>query len=168
MLKLGIYDNFLDEEIFDECVYYSNIYSNPIHCTETNFNKWPNSLVKDSSIIYIKVMKKCELYDRIKETIKNKLGHETINGICFTYFTQGSHIPWHDDYTYNGGLTIYLNESWDKDMGGLFMFEDVKNNDIKAVIPSRNRAIEQISGIRHSVCPTSNKSDIRKTIQIFF
>jgi hypothetical protein len=168
MHKIGIYDDFLDEDIFIECQYYSDRFFNTTHKDiELNINKWQKDIVLDSEIIYIKKMKECDLFYKIQQNILQKLGHK-ITSICFTYFTPSSHIPWHDDYKYNGGLTIYLNEYWNNNNGGLFMFEDKKNNEIRAIFPKRNRAIEQIGGVRHSVCPTTKKSDIRKTIQMFF
>ena len=106
-----------------------------------------------------------ELKNKILNTVKDKFKRE-IKGIMFYYWMPCSHIPWHDDSNHNGGITIYLNENWDKDHGGIFLFDDGK--EIRGIYPNKNRAVEQYGGFSHSVCPTSMKSDIRRTIQIFF
>ena len=92
----------------------------------------------------------------------------------FYYWMPMSHIPWHNDFIYSGGITIYLNEFWDINQGGIFMFSncenknDIGNNTITGIFPKRNMAVEQMGGILHSVCPLSKNSDIRKTIQCFY
>jgi Rps23 Pro-64 3,4-dihydroxylase Tpa1-like proline 4-hydroxylase len=86
--------------------------------------------------------------------------------INFYYWSQNSHIPWHNDHLHVGGITIYLNESWDTDSGGLFLFE---NNDlVQGIYPQRNLCIQQQGNVSHSVSPSSSQSQIRTTIQIFY
>jgi len=167
MAKISCYDNFLPEELFKRCDEYSiNLdFSNTNKTVRTN-RSWDENIVKDSNPVLISVLKNDQhLYQDIKQTIKAKLGHDVIS-IMFYYWTPVSHIPWHNDGKYKGGLTIYLNEEWDINQGGLFMF---KNSDgrISAIEPLRNRLVEQIGGVPHSVCPTSKDSQIRRTIQMF-
>ena len=89
-----------------------------------------------------------------------------IKCIMFYFYHPESHIPWHNDGNHNGGITIYLNDIWDKNNGGYFLFEH--ENTIQAIVPKRNMAVEQFGGVEHSVSPTTRLSDIRRTIQIFF
>jgi hypothetical protein len=67
---------------------------------------------------------------------------------------------------YNGGITIYLNKSWDEDWGGIFLYKD--GNTTNGFYPKPNRCIMQCNDIPYSVAPTSKTSDVRLTIQIFF
>jgi Rps23 Pro-64 3,4-dihydroxylase Tpa1-like proline 4-hydroxylase len=86
--------------------------------------------------------------------------------MMFYYWTPGSHIPWHNDSIYNGGITIHLNENWNPDHGGIFLFED--GNNIRGIYPKINTAVEQFGKVHHCVCPTTTHSDVRRTIQFFF
>ena len=36
-----------------------------------------------------------------------------------------SYIPWHNDHHRKSAITIYLNETWDRDWGGLFLYQRV-------------------------------------------
>jgi 2OG-Fe(II) oxygenase superfamily len=167
MKRIKIYDNFLSEELFRKCDEYS------IHLDFSSENRtvrsnksWPNHILKDSNPIFIASLKKNdELYQEIYEYIKLKLGHNLI-AIMFYHWTAESHIPWHNDGMYKAGLTIYLNDKWDIDNGGLFMYRNPDGN-ISAIEPIRNRLVEQVGGIFHAVCPTSKDSKTRRTIQMF-
>jgi hypothetical protein len=80
----------------------------------------------------------------------------------------GSYIPWHSDNNHKGSLTIYLNQDWDIDTGGYFMFDHKDTNEIYAISPKKNAAIELSGIIKHTVSQTTKTSEIRKTIQVFF
>lgn len=164
---IAIYNSFLQEELFIECQEHSLQFYNKKDLLRTNYEYWGRNVIKDSSIVYIyDLSKNHPLYIKLKETIQIKLKNDKIKGIFFYYWSQNSHIPWHNDATHVGGITIYLNESWDKDSGGLFLFD---NNDIiQGIYPERNLCIQQQGNIEHAVCPTSSQSEIRYTIQIFY
>jgi hypothetical protein len=176
MKKIVVHENFFDEILFSECLLLSNeLFSlSSLERREKNFNTfninictWSYNVVLDSNPIYTYTLDdSSEIYRKILQTIRSKNILHTIKNICFYFYTQGSHVPWHNDLPYKGGLTIYLNELWDKNNGGLFLFEH--ENEIKALVPKRNNAIEQIGGVNHSVSPTTKNSDIRRTLQIFF
>jgi hypothetical protein len=133
----------------------------------TNYEYWGRNIIKDSKVVYIyDLLENDPLYIKIRETVQIKLKIDKIKCIMFYYWSQNSHIPWHKDITHIGGITIYLNETWDKDSGGLFLFD---NNDmIQGIYPERNLCIQQQGNINHSVCPTTFHSEIRSTIQVFY
>ena len=164
--KIKKYNNFFEENLYKELYKYSkHIFYSGEFSLKTN-SLWDKNIVKDSNQVIIYELKSNDsFFIKISETIKNKIGHD-IKYLMFYYWTQGSHIPWNDDYHHTGSITIYLNEYWDRDFGGLFLFEE--NDEIKCIVPEKNMAIEQTSGVPHSVCPTSKNSDVRFTIQIFF
>lgn len=157
-------EDFLDEELFLECQQYakSKLKSSELSFT-TNYY-WGEGVRNDSNIVLVHTLRNEELYYRIFDSIEKKLNYSA-KWIHFYYWTPGSNIPWHDDANHNSGITIYLNDEWDKNHGGLFLFED--GEEIKGVYPKRNMALEQRGGVEHSVCPTTKNSDIRYTIQIF-
>ena len=164
---LRIFDNFLDDALYKECYEYSTSkLSSPEISFRTN-HFWEPRIVKDSNLVLIHDLSPDnDLHQKISDTIKQKCNLDTLKSIMFYYWTQGSHIPWHNDGIYKGGLTIYLNKSWDEDWGGIFLYKD--GNNIGGYYPKPNRSIMQCGGIPHSVAPTSINSDIRLTIQIFF
>jgi len=168
MQFVSIRDDFLNDELFNECLNFSNttFTNEAIDSFDTNKKCWHYDIVKDSTPIYIKRLNDVELYDKIKEEISIKLGVVTLKGINFYCFSQGSHIPWHNDASHSGGITIHLN-NWDPDHGGLFLFND-NNNEIRAIVPKKNRVVQQFGKVTHSVMPTTMTSMPRKTIQIFY
>jgi hypothetical protein len=166
MKRVKVYDNFLSEELFRKCDEYSVglDFSQDNKSVRSN-RSWPKYIVKDSNPVFVANLKQNALYQEICEQVKTKLGH-TLTAIMFYHWTPESHIPWHNDGMFKAGLTIYLNDKWDIDHGGLFMYRNPDGN-ISAIEPVRNRLVEQVGGIPHSVCPTSKESNIRRTIQMF-
>jgi Rps23 Pro-64 3,4-dihydroxylase Tpa1-like proline 4-hydroxylase len=82
------------------------------------------------------------------------------------YWTRLSYIPWHDDENHTGALTVYLNEEWDEDWGGYFLYKE--DETIKAILPKKNFALLQQGGIKHATTPVHLNGGIRFTIQTFF
>jgi len=164
--SLTVIENFLPEDLYKECNDYSNnLLKNDNNTFTTNYI-WDYDVRRDSNPVLVHSVTNIELINSIVNIVKDKLGRD-INDIMFFYWTPGSHIPWHNDKDHNGGITIYLNETWNNNHGGIFLFED-GNNNIRGIFPKKNRAIEQFGNIYHTVCPTTNQSNIRRTIQIFF
>ena len=107
-------------------------------------------------------------YELIKE-ISNKTNFKPpFFKIRLHFLLPNSHIPWHID-NHKTGITIFLNNDWDLDHGGLFLYKDRDNNDnIKAILPEKNKIVIVRNGITpHAVSILSNNSKIRRTLQIF-
>jgi GR25 family glycosyltransferase involved in LPS biosynthesis len=164
---LRIFDNFLDDALYNECYEYSTSrFESPEMSLRTNLS-WNQNIRKDSNLVLTHILSTDnDLYKKINDIIKTKCQVDSIKNIMFYYWTQGSHIPWHNDGCHNGGITIYLNKVWDEDWGGIFLFKD--DDTINGFYPKQNRSVMQLGGIPHSVAPTTKNSDIRFTIQIFF
>ena len=164
---LRIFDNFLDDALYNECYEYSTSrFESPEMSLRTNLS-WNQNIRKDSNLVLTHILSTDnDLYKKINDIIKTKCQVDSIKNILFYYWTQGSHIPWHNDGCHNGGITIYLNKVWDEDWGGIFLFKD--DDTINGFYPKQNRSVMQLGGIQHSVAPTTKNSDIRFTIQIFF
>ena len=164
---LRIFDNFLDDALYSECYEYSTSrFESPEMSLRTNLS-WDQNIRKDSNLVLTHILSTDnDLYKKINDIVKTKCQVNSIKNIMFYYWTQGSHIPWHNDGCHNGGITIYLNKVWDEDWGGIFLFKD--DETINGFYPKQNRSIMQVGGIEHSVAPTTKNSDIRFTIQIFF
>ena len=138
--------NFKDNLVWEDDVKH---FSHPVKISEIN----------DSDIIKL-----------ISDTLKNiniaPLNKNVIKGCLFYKWEPGCYIPWHQDSNHSAGLTIYLNDDWSYENGGLFLYEE--NNDIKTIIPQKNKAVLQVGGVPHSTTIVSKYSKPRKTIQIFF
>jgi hypothetical protein len=160
-----VINNFLPEKIYDIYNEYSKkiLKENKNICT-TNYT-WENELNQDSSPVLVHIVDNKEIITSFSDIIKKKLNRD-INNMMFYYWTPCSNIPWHDDSGSNGGITIYLNETWNRNCGGLFLYEDITT--IYGIYPEKNKLIEQYGNVYHSVSPTTMRSDIRRTIQAFY
>lgn len=164
---LILFNNFLDVELYNECYDYSISKLTSSDLSFKTNHHWHRDLIKDSNLVLINVLSnENHLHQKISDTIKQKCKVDTLSLIQFCYWSQGSHIPWHNDASHNGGITIYLNKSWDENWGGIFLFKD--SDTITGIYPNPNRCIMQCGGISHTVVPTTNNSEIRLTIQVFF
>ena len=165
-MGIQLYDGFFSDNLFDGCQEYSLSNLTSKAPTFSTNNLWPYSIVKDSAPILANVLDENDLLAMcIRNEVLEKIGAQPL-AIAFMYFYSGSHIPWHNDHSYEMGLTIYLNEEWDRDFAGLFVYEE--DNELKAITPKRNRAVKQTGHIWHSVTPTTKNADIRRSIQLFF
>jgi Rps23 Pro-64 3,4-dihydroxylase Tpa1-like proline 4-hydroxylase len=164
-MSLNIFEDFLDETLYQDCLQYSIIQYQLENFQRSNHSHWPKGIVQDSEIILVHDMPMCDLYQRIKSHIKQNLDNVP-KGIMFYYWKSGSHIPWHNDQNHSGAITIYLNQEWDKNHGGIFLFK--KDQIIQAVVPAKNRAVMQWGGVPHAVSCTTKNAVVRLTIQMFF
>jgi 2OG-Fe(II) oxygenase superfamily len=164
-MSIKIIENFLPDELYNECNDYSiHLLKNDKNTFRTN-HMWDYSVKLDSATVLVHNINNAELMNKLSNIVKEKFDRE-INEIMFYYWMPCSHIPWHNDDGHLGGITIYLNEKWDNNHGGIFLFND--GTHIHGIYPHQNRAIEQYGNVYHSVCPTTMNSDIRRTIQMFF
>lgn len=75
-------------------------------------------------------------------------------------------IGWHEDY-YPYSVSVYLNDYWDKQWGGFFLYEE--EGQMKAIKPEFNTAVIVPPNVQHSVTPVSHFSPVRRfSIQLFF
>lgn len=89
----------------------------------------------------------------------------------FQYYEwhRGSYIPWHHDYNYDFGATIYLNKEWDVEDGGIFFYTKTGDvSDLKCIYPKYNTLVLNDSKEQHHVSLVNYHSKTeRKTIQIW-
>jgi hypothetical protein len=78
-----------------------------------------------------------------------------------------SYIPWHDDPSHKTAITVYLNERWDSDWGGIFLYMD-EAGEIRGYIPKFNTCVKNSGHILHSTTMVTPDADgPRLTVQIF-
>ena len=112
--------------------------------------------------------------DEVEEMIKNKLQKylnpgETVMSVQYYEWNQMSQINWHDDSHVYGAVTIYLNENWDNDWGGLFCWKEKKTDTPVGnfLFPMFNMAIILRNHIPHHVSLINPYAPVRKTLQIW-
>jgi hypothetical protein len=174
-------ENCLSESLFEETQSISkkllNSGQNQFTC---NLKLWNENIVLDSFPVLVHtIYDNTKLYGSLRdnilsvvnaqEKIKEKYGELKINGhIMLYYWTRFSYIPWHNDRTYDAALTIYLNDDWDRNYGGYFLYNDENENEIKAICPNRNLGVIQYNQVHHCTTPVNFNGGIRYTLQVFF
>jgi len=134
----------------------------------TNYSYWDQSIVKGSARVDIFFLNNTSFKEQV---INCYADHVDLKKYSLTYVSYykwlpGSFIPFHTDNIYNLASTIYLNESWNIDYGGLFLYE--KNKDIKGYVPKYNSAVINNNNIPHGTSIISPTAPERETLQIFF
>jgi Rps23 Pro-64 3,4-dihydroxylase Tpa1-like proline 4-hydroxylase len=128
---------------------------------------WGQDLVQESTPVFIYDLPEGSLKDQILECLCNvkEIPEFTESNVLFHYWTRGSYIPWHTDAGFKAGVTIYLNDRWGRDDGGLFLYRE--DEQIKGLIPEFNMMVVQVGGTDHCVTPITRVGSIRASIQIF-
>ena len=81
----------------------------------------------------------------------------------------GSYIPWHDDGHHGGGaVTVYLNDRWDAEWGGHFLYRTPEGVVAEPVVPRFNRGVRNGSALLHGTTVVENAApEPRFTLQVF-
>ena len=97
---------------------------------------WDPAVVRASSPILLRTYNDLLKNSILKQLLDSKvIQHKeylVLNYAC----TKLSYIPWHSDKLYDNAVTVYLNETWDRDWGGIYLFRDEETATIRAT--SRN------------------------------
>lgn len=163
-MNVNIHTNFFSKEDFDKVVTFSN----EVEDCANRYAKgnWSEKLTLGRGNVHIYDCDDDEHISQIiTKYIKDKL-NRVPKVIMFYFWQPESFISWHNDSTHNGGATIYLNEEWDIDNGGLFMCNI--NGNIVGIPPEPNKCISQEGGVPHSTTSTHWNAPVRKSIQVFF
>jgi hypothetical protein len=133
----------------------------------TNFFNWDAKVTGVSSAIF-----KFSLTDELKELVAKELIEKNIIqstpkqwNVAIQLNSRMAYIPWHDDATWVFTATVYLNNEWDPEWGGYFVYKD--DNEIKAIVPSHNKSVSFKTPFQHSVLLTAINAPLRESLQIF-
>jgi hypothetical protein len=138
------YNNVLDEHLIKNIMdYFKSILRSEIWGSSIGWNQ--NLSLISSNTHTHRILNKT-LEKEIKNSIEKALDinfeeKELIFIPSIYVWSGGSYITWHDDvcYPYNG--TIYLNEEWDSNNGGIFLYKDNQTNEIKGIEPTYNSMV---------------------------
>ena len=125
----------------------------------TSYYGWSSGIVQNSAPIMI-----CDIPDNndmLLKRLKEVIDIKTANFMIY-YWPLGSYIPWHNDAHVKLTATLYCNKFWDKDWGGLFLYEEGDN--ILAEVPEWNKLVIQTSTTWHSTTTVTKPYFIPKHI----
>jgi len=109
-----------------------------------------------------------ELNIQISEEIKKYLPEHDDLKCQFYIWQHNSGISSHNDGNYKFGAKIYLNEFWNLDDGGFFIWVDKDTEDLKVLSPQKNMMVVNSNNEEHLVTPVAaNTKNLRHTIQIW-
>lgn len=159
------YKNFLPQDLFTEVAQYAKTaYFSNSHIFKSNACWSPHIVLDSFPVLIHNLNKDSEIYNKIHSTVCSKVDIK-IKEILFYYWTRYSYIPWHNDEHKPKAVTLYINETWDPNWGGYFMYDD--GNGVKAIYPEPNSAVCNDSHTLHCTTPVTYTGSVRATIQIF-
>jgi len=111
------------------------------------------------------------LNKKISDSIRHQYpGYQVHQDLVQIYFwSQHSRIEWHNDGHSDhpdrcGGVTIYLNQNWQPEWGGDFLYRST-DSDVQRITPVYNRGVF-ITDLEHRTTPVTG-TEWRKTLQIW-
>jgi hypothetical protein len=145
--------------------------------SESNFvwtnQAWDKGIVKDSATVVC-----IRLPDKFLPELQSILEEKSIfdrnrdlplmyskSAMVYVWSTN-SYIPVHSDGIYSRAITVYLNENWEYNDGGMFNWFDPKSQEWKNIEPKFNRAVINDSGFEHGITPVKSPNN-RITLQVF-
>jgi len=138
------YKNVLDEQLIENIMeYFKSMLDRDVWSSSSGWDQ-NLSLISTNTLthrITNKILKK-EIKRGIEEVINVNFDEENLDFSPSIYvWSGGSYITWHPDkcYPYNG--TIYLNEEWDTNDGGVFLYKENNTNEIKGIEPTYNSMV---------------------------
>ena len=138
------YDNVLNEELIKNIMeYFKSMLDRDVWGSSLGWDQ-DLSLISTNILIHRitdKILRE-EIKKSIEEVIKVDFDEEDLDFSSLIYvWSGGSYITWHQDecYPYNG--TIYLNEEWDSNDGGVFLYKENHTNEIKGIEPIYNSMV---------------------------
>jgi Rps23 Pro-64 3,4-dihydroxylase Tpa1-like proline 4-hydroxylase len=138
------YNNVLREELIEYIMEYFKLRLDAdVWSSSSGWNQ-SLSLISANTLthqITDKILIK-EIKKDIEEVMKVNFDREDLEFFPSIYvWSGGSYITWHDDscYPYNG--TLYLNEEWDSNDGGVFLYKENSTNEINGIEPTYNSMV---------------------------
>ena len=160
------FDNFFDDNLFEEIISFIKTIMNSKQSKLTTNRSWEEGLIAHSSpIIRYQFDNNDEvLFNKIKEVVFKKTEY-SITLMVVHIFPKLAYIPWHLDDHCEHALTIYLNDDWKENWGGIFLYK--KDNEITGIIPQKNLGILLEAGTDHCVTTTNINAEDRISLQFF-
>jgi len=132
---------------------------------------WSSNLLEGISGSCISTLMPDNLKTKVLDEIKDNLPPFDKTIVQFYIWQPMSGIALHNDLFHNFGATIYLNEHWYINGGGIFLYQTKEQENtgmMNAIVPQKNTMVLNDSGEYHMVTPVSyDVPEFRFTIQIW-
>jgi Rps23 Pro-64 3,4-dihydroxylase Tpa1-like proline 4-hydroxylase len=124
--------------------------------------------VKASSPVLVRPYNDLLKNSILNQLLKNNVIKHTDYSVMNFVWTKLSYIPWHDDPAASSAITVYLNEKWHRDWGGIYLFSENEGEQIRGYIPKFNSAVKSESRVMHATTIISSDAETpRITVQLF-
>jgi len=168
-IKIKFYDNALEPELCRE-LYRDSVsrLKNGDAQWKTNY-WWNQSIINESHVVLVHDYNADRTNTILESLIRNGVVDDDKEYHVMNYiWTRTSYIPWHGDGHVSEGLTIYLNEYWDDNWGGFFLYRE-KDRDphLKGYVPRFNTACKNFGNVEHTVTTINPAAQNRVTLQLF-
>lgn len=129
--------------------------------------QWSSRIVRASLPVLVRDYDSSLSAIILGQLIERGVVHTTDYVVMNYAWSRLSYIPWHNDGMHEVAITVYLNEIWDRDWGGLFLYMDDRQ-EIKGYCPKFNTCVKNSGHILHSTTMIApDASAPRLTLQIF-
>jgi len=134
---------------------------------------WNETIVKDSAVV-VCIKLPDDFLKELQEILEKNLVFDKDKDLplissksAMVYvWSKNSYIPVHSDDIYSRAVTVYLNESWEYNDGGMFNWFDPVSQEWKNIEPRFNCAVVNDSGYLHGITPVKSSNN-RITLQVF-
>jgi len=168
---MKFYQDFLSESEFNICY---NELLNKLQSDSWKYTKvtWASQEVTEGTtgcVLSSEVSKTVFdiIYNKFSQLIE--ITENSKISICYYIWQANSGLALHDDGNHKVAGTIYFNENWNPNYGGMFIWKESLDDIIfKGISPTKNMFILNDEQQLHMVTPISpNSPDLRVTIQIW-
>jgi 2-oxoglutarate-Fe(II)-dependent oxygenase superfamily protein len=141
---------------------------------------WPQRIVKDSTAVFIFVtpqqflediqhcLQQLSIFDPEKDYPFINESNPDQSSICLTYvWTPHSYIPAHSDGKHRKTITIYCNEFWGSERGGILQWFNAEKKTWEELVPTCGTVVFNDKDEVHTTTPVQPPGNFRVSLQIF-
>jgi hypothetical protein len=134
--------------------------------TRSNF-QWKERVVRSSMPVLVRDYGAAEAALILAQLVKKGLIENDDYHVMNYAWTRLSYIPWHSDGSKDVAVTIYLNDEWPKDWGGIFLYVD-EGSELRGRFPAFNSGLKNSANLLHATTPVAlDAAEPRYTVQLF-
>ena len=164
---MKIYGNILSQDLLDHCVNEILEMSGQLVWGSSSL-RWDDDIKEGITGSCLQCYVPGETQEKLIAELSEHFLDATEYKIQYYIWQKNSGIAHHNDNHHIVGATIYLNENWNKNHGGLFVWYDEDDVVMRALCPTQNMIVINDEHQRHFVTQISPLCDEpRYTIQLW-
>jgi hypothetical protein len=134
--------------------------------THSNSN-WPVNIVRASQPILVRNYDPALAAIILRQLIKRGVIDEPNFAVMNYAGSPSSYTPWHNDPMHEVAVTVFLNDVWDPDWGGIFLYKDDAGG-VRGCTPKFNTCLRNAGHVPHATTMvTPDAASPRLTVQLF-